>query len=278
MSTHWMQTRDGSWLHTDDPVTHVTNTNEPRRRDTIAGSEVLPFLRNDFQPMFYPPAGGGSAINGTWGNASRDAERLVRLSIEEEEEQVAARFRNMPGFGMQPVRTPNLSPVVLIERMRPSSADGVRAFHYIDRQVHAIDIGGEPEPCLPHFLAQYQRYVVCTLKLCWTVIMDLWGNFFTREQVQAIRWDMDRIAFKIFQHTARLRDLDASPAFRTRTRLKYQKMMRRLVFPMLMIPGGLDAYFKAFYTEYEKQIKEAGRLDLVAPSKTGLWVLMNQGP
>lgn len=83
-------------VHTDDPVTYVANTNEPRR-DAIGGSEVRAFLQGEYQPQFYAPAG-RSAINGnvTWGNGSWNAERLVRLSIEEAEEEDRERGEEQP--------------------------------------------------------------------------------------------------------------------------------------------------------------------------------------
>jgi hypothetical protein len=254
-------------VHTDDPVTYVANTNEPRR-NAIGGSQVHALLlQGEYQPQFYAPAG-RSAINGnvTWGNGSWNAERLVRLSIEEEEDRLEDRFRNMPGFGIPPsVRAPDLSPVVMIERIRPCSADGARAFHYIDRPVRAIEMG-EPESCLPYFLVMYQWKVVCSVKLRWLVVAELWGEFLTRDQLQTIRRDMARIAHKIFQYVSSIRTIDPLSLSRGssmlwRSECKFKKMLRRLVFPMLG-QGDKHAREEAFNEEYDKQVARADRLDL----------------
>lgn len=247
-------------VHTDDPVTYVANTNEPRR-DAIGGSQVHALLQGEYQPHFYAPAG-RSAINGnvTWGNGSWNAERLVRLSIEEEEDRLEDRFRNMPGFGIQPVRTPDLSPVVLIERIWPCSADGVRAFRYIDRPVRANEIG-EPESCLPNFLMLYQRDVVCSLKIRWLAITELWGKFLTRVQLNIIRRAMARIAHKIFRHASSIRALDAFPALHARSQSKFRKMMKRLVYPTL--GGDRHALQEAFNAEFHEQAGFARRGDLL---------------
>lgn len=237
---------NGSQVHTDFPVTVVANTNES---PAIAVHSIVP--------------AGRSAINGnvTWGNGSWNEERLVRRSVEEEEEErFEDRFRNMPGFGIRPVRTPSLSPVVLIERIRPSTADGVRAFHYIDRVVRAIEIG-EPESCLPNFLMLYQRDVVCSLKLRWLAITELWGAFLTREQLHNIRREMALIAHKIFRHVSSIRALDAFPALHTHIQSKFRKMMKRLVYPMLN--GERYTLQEAFNVEFSTQAACARRGDLL---------------
>jgi hypothetical protein len=239
---------NGSQVHTDDPVTYVANTNES---PAIAVHSIVP--------------AGRSAINGnvTWGNGSWNEERLVRRSVEEEEEEeeLADQFRNMPGFGIPlPMRTPELSPVVLIERIWPCSADGVRASRYIDRPVRAIEMG-EPESCLPNFLMLYQRDVVCSLKIRWLAITELWGKFLTRVQLNIIRRALARIAHKIFRHASSIRELDAFPALHARSQRKFRKMMKRLVYPML--GGERYTLQEAFNVEFNTQAACARRGDLL---------------
>jgi hypothetical protein len=184
---------------------------------------------------------------------------LVRSIEEQEEQQLADQLRNMPGFGIHPERV-NLSPIVLIERIRPSNAEGARAFHYIDRVVRAIEIG-EPESCLPNFLMLYQRDVVCSLKIRWLAITELWGAFLTPEQLHAIRQGMALIAHKIFRHASSIRSLDALPALGSRSQSKFRKMMKRLVYPML--GGERYTLQEAFNVEFCTQASCARRGDFL---------------